>query len=84
MASFLDLANNVLTHGIDAYAETQRVKYTPNDPTPNNRGTGTITAPAGEPAYGPAAETIAATFSNPLNLVLLAAAAALVVVLVKS
>lgn len=77
------LAQGVLTHGIDAFAETQQARYQANDPTPNNRGNGTLTGAAGQPAFGPFAETLVATFTNPLNLALLAVAGFLVYKLVK-
>lgn len=79
MTTFADLAQSVLTTGIDAFAETQVARYQANDPTPQNRGTGTTTGPAGQPTRGILGET----FSNPTNLILLAVAAVLVVVLVK-
>jgi hypothetical protein len=79
MASILDLAQDVLTHGIDAYAETQQARYQANDPTPNNRGNSSRTSPAGQPAF----DTLKDTLTNPTNLVLLGVAAILVFVLVK-
>ena len=69
----------LLSQGISAYAETQQVRYQANDPTPRSRGAGDYSGPAGSPAF----ETLAETFSNPVNLVMLGVAAVLVVVLVK-
>lgn len=83
MASFLDLAQDVLSQGITAYRDVQTAKYGANEPTPNNRGANNVTQPAGEPAYSPFADTIAATFSNPLNIVLLLVALGGVIYLVR-
>lgn len=74
-----DAAQQLLSQGIDAYAETQQVRYQANDPTPRSRGNGNISGPAGSPAF----ETLAETLSNPVNLALLGVAAVLVFVLVK-
>ena len=71
--SFLDAAQGILTEGISAYRDIQQAKYQVNDPTPNNRGNNGITAPAGSYAL---ADTLVATFTNPLNLVLLLAVGA--------
>lgn len=79
MSTWADLAQGVLTHGIDAFAETQQARYQANDPTPNNRGNSSRTSLAGQPAF----ETIADVLTNPTNLVLLGVAAVLVFVLVK-
>jgi hypothetical protein len=79
MASWQELAQGVLTHGIDAFAETQVARYQANDPTPNNRGNGSTTSRAGQPAF----ETITDVLTNPTNLVLLGVAAVLVFVLIK-
>lgn len=79
MVSFWEGAQQLLGQGISAYAETQQVRYQANDPTPQNRGTSDYSSPAGSPAF----QTIAETFTNPTNLVLLGVAAVLVIVLVK-
>lgn len=72
-------AQQLLSQGISAYAETQQARYQANDPTPQNRGTSNYSGPAGSPAF----ETLADTLSNPVNLVMLGVAAVLVFVLVK-
>lgn len=69
----------LLTHGISAWAETQQVRYQANDPTPRTRGAGDYSGPAGYPAFQSLAESLA----NPTSLVLLGVAAVLVFVLVK-
>jgi hypothetical protein len=69
--SFLDLAQSVLNNGITAYSDIQQAKYQANEPTPNQRGANNVTAPVGSYALS---DTLAATFSNPLNLVLIVVA----------
>lgn len=81
--SFLDLAQDVLTKGVDAYRDVQTAKYSTNEPTPNSRGSYGNTAPAGQPSYSALSDTIAATFANPTNLILLALVAVGVVFLIK-
>ena len=76
---WLALAQSVLMRGIDAYAETQQVRYRANDPVAQNRGDSLISAPEGSPAF----DTLRATFTTPSNLVLLGVVAVLVVVLIK-
>lgn len=83
MATWAELAQSVLTQGISAAAEVQVARYQANDPTPNQRGNGTVTGRQGQPTYSPLGDTLAATFSNPTNLVLLGVAVGLVVWLVK-
>jgi len=79
MTTWADLAQSVLTSGIDAYSETQVARYQANDPTPNQRGNGNVTGAAGQPIF----DTFADTLSNPVNLALIGAAIVLVVVLVR-
>lgn len=65
---------DLLTRGIDAFAETQIARYTANDPTPNNRGVNDTTAPAGQPAFS----RLANALTNPMTLLLLVVAAGVV------
>lgn len=76
---FWGAAQQLLSQGITAYSETQQVRYQANDPTPRSRGAGDYSGPAGSPAF----ETLAYTLSNPVNLVMLGAAAVLLFVLIK-
>lgn len=76
---FWAAAQSLLTHGIDAYAETQQVRYTANDPTFNNRGTSDWSSRAGSPAFA----TFADALTNPTNLVLLGVVGVLVFALVR-
>lgn len=78
MATIWEGVQGLLTHGIDAWAETQQVRYQANDPTPQHRGAGDVSAPAGSPAF----QALTDTLTNPTNLVLLGVAAVLVVVLI--
>lgn len=71
---------DLLTHGIDAWAETQQVKYQANSPQGMVRDAqGNWSTPEGQPAF----DTLAAVVSNPVNLLLLGAAAVLGIVLLR-
>lgn len=71
---------DLLTRGIDAWAETQQVKYQANAPVSYNRDPyGNYSTPEGQPAF----DTLTATLSNPVNLMLLGAAAVLGIVLLR-
>jgi hypothetical protein len=72
---------DLLTRGIDAYAETQQVRYGANDPTPNSRGATQTTAPTGEPAFSNAVD---GPGSNTNMLLLLGAAVLVYLLLQKS
>lgn len=79
MSSFWEAAQGVLSRGIDAYAETQQVRYEANSPVANQRATGDRSSLAGGPAF----QTFADVLTNPVNLVLLGVAAVLVFALIK-
>lgn len=73
----------LLTHGIDAWAETQQVRYQANAPVPQNRGAGDVSAPEGQPAFTPLGDTLRDTAANPVTWVLLGVAAILTVVVLR-
>jgi hypothetical protein len=80
---FWGAAQELLTTGVNAARDVQVARYQANDPTPRNRGVGNYTGRAGEPNYSPLADTLADTFSNPINIAMLGVAAVLLVLLIK-